>query len=308
MEDIYRLFRQVFPYIRREEQTLRDIMSDERYERIERRNDSGELIAVSMISAPTILLLMVREDYRGLGIGSQLLRQSEGIIKQQGHGKVVLGLGKDYLMPGVPTSKRYFEAEHENLYPFLNSEASTFFEKRHYHHAWKDANCFDMRMSLADFHDEGCQVGDTIDDILYRWADRSDLESIVACVDDAEKEFTGYYLTEDLYNGQRPQQVLVADNGSEIVGTLIVSVETEGKDLGSVGCTTVRHDHRGRHIGVNMVKTGTRYLKDIGLSEACLNYTYSGLDHMYGYAGYQICTYYMMGEKDISQNVYSSCL
>ena len=154
-------------------------------------------------------------------------------------------------------------------------------------------------MSLADFTDEGCKVGDTIDGILYRWANKDDLKGIVACVDDAEKDFTIYYREEGLYDDQSSQHVLVAVDGADIVGTLIVSIETEGNDLGSVGCTTVRHDFRGRHVSVNMVRMGTRFLKDSRLSDACLNYTYSGLDHMYGYAGYQICTYYMMGEKNL---------
>lgn len=299
MEETYRLFRRVFPYIRREEETLSNIIGDKSHVRIEKRNAGGELIAVSLISRNTILLLVVLEDYRKHGIGDSLLRESEDVIRRQGFEKVVLGVGDDYLMPGVPTSRRYFEAEHECLYPFLNTEASDFFERRGYVHAWQDANCFDMRMSLSDFNDVSCRVGDEIDGIHYRWADERDLGGIIACVEDAEKGFTDYYRNTDLYNGTSSQRVLVAVNGEKVAGTLIVSVETEGKDLGSVGCTTVRHDDRGRHIGVNMVKIGTRYLKDIGLSEACLNYTYSGLDHMYGYAGYQICTYYMMGEKTI---------
>lgn len=46
-----------------------------------------------------------------------------------------------------------------------------------------------------------------------------------------------------------------------------------------------------------MVTIGTKYLKDSGMKEAYLGYTYSGLDHMYGYAGYKICIYYMMAKK-----------
>ena len=46
-----------------------------------------------------------------------------------------------------------------------------------------------------------------------------------------------------------------------------------------------------------MVKLGTRYLKDLGLKEASLSYTYSDLDILYGASGYEISTYYFMGEK-----------
>ncbi|MBQ8845738.1 MAG: GNAT family N-acetyltransferase, partial [Lachnospiraceae bacterium] len=86
-------------------------------------------------------------------------------------------------------------------------------------------------------------------------------------------------------------------DGEDVVGTLFVNLETEGVGIGSVGCTTVKPSHQGRHIGVNMVTVGTKYLKDAGMKEAYLGYTYTGLDHMYGYAGYKVCIYYMMAKK-----------
>lgn len=297
MEEVYKLYKEVFPYIFREEETLREIIGHDSNIRIEKRDDCQELIAVSLISKNTILLLVVREDYRRQGIGSSLLRESEEIIRQQGYDKVVLGVGDDYLMPGVPTSKRYFPAEHENLYHFLNTEASDFFERRGYKHSWHDSNCFDMRMALADFPLESPHVGDTIKGCSYRWANANDLEGIIICVQEAEEDFVAYYRNPDLYVPDGQERVLVAIVNQEIAGTLIVGFETEGKGQGCVGCTTVKPAFRGRHIGVNMVMIGTRSLKDAGLDTATLSYTYSGLDHMYGYSGYQICTYYMMGEK-----------
>ena len=83
------------------------------------------------------------------------------------------------------------------------------------------------------------------------------------------------------------------------LGTLIVSIETEGKDLGSVGCTCVSFSETHQGIGTNMVRLGTKYLKDIGLQNACLSYTYTGLDKLYGASGYEISTYYFMGEKKL---------
>ena len=300
MEEVYKLYREMFPYIFREEETLREIIGHDSNIRIEKRDDCQELIAVSLIRKNTILLLVVREDYRRQGIGSSLLRESEEIIRQRGYDKVVLGVGDDYLMPGVPTSKRYFPAEHENLYHFLNTEASDFFERRGYKHSWYDSNCFDMRMALADFPLESPHVGDTIKGCSYRWANANDLEGIIICVQEAEEDFVEYYRNPILYVPGGQERVLVAIVNQEIVGTLIVGFETEGKGQGCVGCTTVKPAFRGRHIGVNMVMIGTRSLKDAGLQTATLSYTYSGLDHMYGYSGYQICTYYMMGEKTLT--------
>ena len=52
-------------------------------------------------------------------------------------------------------------------------------------------------------------------------------------------------------------------------------------------------------LATRMVVLGTKYLKDVGLKRANLSYTYSNLDVLYGASGYEISTYYFMGEKDI---------
>lgn len=250
--------------------------------------------------------------YRKSGIGSKLLEQSEIVIRDAGYEEIVVGAGEDYLMPGVPTAKRYFTSVNEKLQSDLDRTASDFFEKRGYEHGW-DCNCFDMRFELK-------KTGDTedienrsviINGINYRWAKAADLEAVCSCTNEAHEEFTRWYRKEELYvdsqeetlatepAGKGFSKVLIAVDQDQVVGTLIVSIEAEGKGLGSVGCTTVRPSHQGKHIAVNMVTLGTGYLEKCGMKEAFLGYTYSGLDHLYGYAGYKICTYYMMAKKTI---------
>lgn len=142
-------------------------------------------------------------------------------------------------------------------------------------------------------------VGIMLDKITYRLAVPSDRDAVCACTDAACPEFTEYYRADGLYHEGNSARVFIADAGDEVAGTLIVGVEDAEKSLGSVGCTTVRPTWRGRHIAVNLVTIGTKYLKEIGLREAYLSYTYTGLDHMYGYAGYKICVYFMMAQKNI---------
>ena len=116
----------------------------------------------------------------------------------------------------------------------------------------------------------------------------------------SEKSFSKYYNNEKLYSSDSKQKVLIATCNDEVCGTLIICIETEAKGLGSVGCTAVSHKYRGKHIGVNMVVLGTKYLKSLGLKKGYLGYTYSGLDKMYGYAGYKICIYYAMAQKQLT--------
>lgn len=296
--EIIGLFRRNFPFIVREDATVRDILENKDCKIIEKRDSRNVLIGAAVVHNNTILMLCVDMEYRNQGIGSDLLIKAEQVIRESGYGEVIVGAGYDYLMPGVPTSKRYADAVNERLYAGADDAASSFFEKRGYMHSW-DCNCFDMRFPLAEFAKDEYGVGDTVDGICYRFATEEDAEMVFACTDAAYEEFTQYYKNDELYRGKGKQnpKVLIAIDGEEVVGTLFVNLETEGKGLGSVGCTTVKPNHRGRHIGVNMVLIGTKYLKDAGMREAYLGYTYSGLDRMYGYAGYKICIYYMMAMK-----------
>lgn len=154
-----------------------------------------------------------------------------------------------------------------------------------------------MRLPLKQFENEECRVGDTIAKITYRWAAPEERDKVCACTDDAYPEFTRYYQEEGLYQSQNGTRVLAAVSDGKIVGTLLVGTEDAEGGVGGLGCTAVKHAFRGKHIAVNLVTIGTKHLKDIGMKEAYLGYTYSGLDHLYGYAGYKICVYYMMAVK-----------
>lgn len=297
---ILELFKRSFPFIIRDDKTVLNILSNESNKIITKTDMQNNLIAVSVVNNNTILLLCVDKEYRNQGIGTQLLKESEALIKNIGYNEVIIGAGFDYIMPGVPTSKRYYESVNESLYHSVDNIAGDFFTKRGYEHSW-DFNCFDMRFELKDFCKEEHSIGDTIEGISYRWATIADTTAIYDCTDDAFKEFTQWYKDESLYSNNNSHRALIATACDEVAGTLIVGIDDEVSGLGSVGCTAVRPKYRGKHIAVNLVTLGTKYLRDIGMKEAYLSYTYSGLDKLYGYAGYRISVYYMMGRKKLLQ-------
>ena len=304
MNKYFDIFKRNFPFVSREDKTINDILNNPNNIFIEKNNSNGELIGISIINKNTILMLCVEKEYRCKGIGDELLKESERIIKESGYDKVIIGVGFNYLAPGVPTSKKYVDSVCEKLDSLVNEDASSFFEKRGYIHSWKDCNCFDMKMSLKDFENNEYSIGDTINGIAYRWATINDLDGIVECADDAcqfqDEKFSKYYKNTDLYKDNNNQKVLVAVKNDKIVGTLIVSIETEGKDLGCVGCTCVSFKETHQKIGTYLVMLGTKYLKDIGLKNVSLSYTYTGLDKLYGYSGYRISCYYMMARKELN--------
>lgn len=298
--ELYRLFRRNFPFAVREEKTARAILADERNHVLEQRDSAGKLIGASVLHKNTLYLLCVDAAYRNRGLGSQLLKESEALVKAGGYDTIQVGAGEEYLTPGIPTGTKPFEEPlgKEALCPGLTNEAVRFFQKRGYIHAWGEANCFDMRTELQKTEFPKSSIGDTVDGVLYRWADAEDLPGICACVDSAESDFTRYYRNPALYRNENERVLLALQD--KVCGALIVSAEAEAPGLGSVGCTAVAPEYRGRHIGVNLTVLGTKYLKELGLREGFLGYTYSGLDKMYGYAGYEICCYYYMAQKALN--------
>ena len=279
VSEIYDLYRATLPNIIRNERTVKEILSDAS-NHILSVKDGNKLIGVSIIRDNVIYLLCVDKRFQNRGIGTQLLRQSETYILSSGFTKVIVGASSSYIMPGVP----------------MNDGAHHFFIRHGYAHSWGDEGCFDMSQDLAHFAcDEN--IGDTINGITYRWATLSDLESITKCVSDAWEDFVQYYQANQLYEKDGNIAVLVAEKDGEIVGTLQVAMNDQREGLGSVGCTTTMHKHRGQGIAGMLVKLGTKHLKNAGLEKAFLGYTYTHILNIYGRAGYKISMEYFMGQK-----------
>ena len=108
-------------------------------------------------------------------------------------------------------------------------------------------------------------------------------------------ELLEYYDSGYLYEGDPDSRVLIAEIGNEVVGALMVDCSESG--IGTIGCMAVKTAYRGRRIATHLTILATKYLRDRGMKEAFLSYTYSGLDRLYGAAGYKINVYYMMAKK-----------
>lgn len=108
--EIYHMFTSIFPFVNREEKTAIDIINNAENTIFEKRDSHNELIGCAIVHKNTILLLVVDEKYRNRGIGSELLKQCEETILGSGYDNAVLGVGSDYLMPGVPTRKNMQKA------------------------------------------------------------------------------------------------------------------------------------------------------------------------------------------------------
>jgi len=284
VNEITKLIRENMPNVIRRDGSIASILSDEDNHIIERR-DGSKLTGVSVINEDTIYLLCVDRSSRNQGIGASLLLQSEKHIKSKGFTKINLGAGRDFIMPGVP----------------MNNSAQGFFLKYGYTHSWGESGCIDMHQALDGFCCNDCAIGDTIKGIKYRWAYVSDLDSTVNCVFDAEESFVCYYQDEVIYKHDSTTPVLIAETDNEVVGAIMVNFEEGLNDnSGTLDCLVTAQKHRGKGIATTLTTLGTKHLKDIGLHNAYLCYTYTDIADMYRRIGYEVCMEYFMGEKIIT--------
>ena len=263
------------------DEPVRNVLSDETNHYI-RREENGGLIGISVINENTVYLLLVDGEYQRQGMGSSLLKESEEFIKSKGFDKVTLGVGKDYIVPGVP----------------MNRTAHLFFEKHGYRHSWGDEKCIDLSISLSDFIYTEHKLGDTIDGNLYRIANESDRQRILQCCKDADSDFVEYYNDDNLYTCNSSDPVIIAEKDFDVRGALMIGTESEEKSVGYAGCIITAPRHRNKGIATNLMKIGTSRMKDMGLKNVWLSYTYTAVANIYSKIGYNICMEYFMGENE----------
>lgn len=302
MKELYAIFKRNFPTIVRRKSVVEELLSDKENKIFEKRNKSGKLIGVAVVNGNTIFLLCVDESYRNKGYGSSLLTECENYIKDHGYKQVVIGAGKGYITPGVPTNVMPYA---ENLKPpklfkKIDGSAVDFLKKRGYKHSWADCNCFDMYQKLRGYKPKTYSIGDTINGIKYDWAEEKDMSGVIDCVLDAKESFVVHYKNKGLYEKNSTNKVLVAKDGDRVVGAVIVNIGTDADRMGTLGCTAVMHSHRHKKIASIMCDMATAYFKQCKFRDAFLGYTFTGLDVLYGYSNYKICVYYFMAQKDLS--------
>jgi len=281
-EEVYNLYRKVLPGIYRDEDTVRKLLVSKNVRIVDYKADK-KLVGFSLIHNNAIYLLCVDTDYQKKGIGTKLLKQSEKIIRANGYSSVILGAGKDYIMPGVP----------------MKNNAHMFFIKNGYTHSWGDTGCVDMSMELSGFDYSLHKPGDTVKYVTYRWAEPEDYDNIYQCVLNAEENFAEFYENKELYDSSSNTKILIAERKQRVVGVLMVINSKYNDGIGSLAALATAPDMRGKGIATMLMHLGTKALKDKGLRTSYLSYTYTDIVGLYSKVGYWVCMEYFMGKKNL---------
>ncbi|MBQ9856432.1 MAG: GNAT family N-acetyltransferase, partial [Clostridia bacterium] len=92
-ESLYALFKRNFPYVRREEETARDILSNPENQLFFHKDNAGNLVGAAVVHKNTLLLLCVDAPFRNTGVGSKLLAEAETYVKSKGYKTITIGVG-----------------------------------------------------------------------------------------------------------------------------------------------------------------------------------------------------------------------
>jgi GNAT superfamily N-acetyltransferase len=228
----------------------------------------------------SLQLILVDQELRGCGIGTQLHWAALAELVRQGAARVHLaGTPDPYLWPGLP-------AERE--------EARRVFERW----GWQFTDpCWDLARRLSDF-ERPPGIAPT-PGITYRpaaEADRADLTKFQA---EHFPEWAHYFADEGLASA-----FLAVDEHGTLVGSLVAADQTRpqlwrhllGRDSGSIGAVGVADTVRGRGVGTAMLAHACEWLRDCGVGNCHISWT--TLLSFYGRLGFLPWRRYETASRD----------
>jgi GNAT superfamily N-acetyltransferase len=277
---VYHLFKDCFPKLPITEGIFYKLFDYQKCD-IVTKYEQEELIGFSAIHEDNIALLCVAPGYQRRGYGTQLVQESERLIKEHGYHTVRLGDINSKLFIGAYTSEREW-----------NLRRNLFFEKYGY---TAENGCLEMVMSLHEYSPERSGILLYPEGITFEYWNNADKSDLFTAVGEVEEDWVQYY--------QYDLPIFVAMEHGKCVGFTILSFDDNtlcsygNNKVGMVGCVGVIPKKRERGIGLAMVAHATQELKKNGCDLSYIHYTY--LDQWYGKLGYQSVIWYWFGKKSL---------
>lgn len=281
MENIYGIFSECFPQLPVGEEVFFRLLDADSC-KLFFADDNGLTAGFSAVCGNCIRLLCVRPEFRGKGIGSRLLRESEEFIVQSGFDRAVLG--------GTDSGLFIGEAVPADRSDFASATRNSFFGHRGYR---SESGCIEMKMRSENFDPDKLDIPPCPDGTSFVLAESGDMENLLRAVEAVDTDWAQYFTAE------RP--VLIAKLGGETAGFCIIEenadtvISSGENNVGSIGCVGVIPQMRGKGIGLAMVAEAMRRLKQNGCTDAFIHYTY--LDRWYGRLGFKTFLRYSFSEK-----------
>jgi len=230
--------------------------------------------------------LVVHPLFRNNGVGSLLLRSALEHLQERGVSKVQLGGGVSRIWPGVP---------------MILPAAKKFFESRGWHFS---ESSFDLVLDLKNYETPQW-VYQRIQEngIELSVGNRLDAADVLEFESSEHPNWINAF--KFVLNNQDYNDVLIAREGKEIVGTLLMFSKAShcpssnfvwrrilGSDMGGIGVVGVKKSEYGKGIGMAMVATAAEILKERGVGNCTACWTW--LVDWYGKLGFKQWHKYQM--------------
>lgn len=266
----YNIFTSCFPFLKLSEDQFSRLLNCDSCKKITAA-ENGEVAGFAYIYRNCIRLICVKPKFQGKGIGSNLLREAEELVKKAGYKSIIAGGLDSALFIGEVISKEQFNAQGPG------------FLKKHGYTA--SHGCVEMQLELDSFSLDRLTVPFP-DDTVYKLhsGDNAELLEAAEKIDPDWVEYFRY--SEHIYTAEYKGQLA----GMCILGfDDLCLVSGEGFKTGNIGCVGVIPEMRKKGIGLSMVANAAALLKEQGCKNAFIHYTH--LENWYGKIGAQAVIY-----------------
>ncbi|MFA6519032.1 MAG: GNAT family N-acetyltransferase [Candidatus Shapirobacteria bacterium] len=228
-----------------------------------------------------ITLVMVDKNYQRKGVGMELLKVAKECLHKFGAKEVFIGCGAgDYFWPGVPT----------NL-----PDAISFFKKNGL--KVEESN-LDMAGNLENYQTPK-EIMERIKDLnlVFTTLKVKEAGGLITFEKTCFPEWTKFF--ENAIREEHYENIFIVKDSEKILGSAMLLGEKGFvwskllNKAGGFGALGVAENQRDKGIGLALAAKATEVLKDRGVKNSFLGWTY--LDKWYGKLGYKVWREYEYG-------------
>jgi len=230
-----------------------------------------------------IQALLVHNDYRGKGIGSELLKRAEQALKASGAKDILLGRDPWHYFPGIPVAY---------------TDTKSWFERRGYEDQNRDEH--DL---LAAYEPDQTEVLPSFPGVTFRLLQEGEQEQLLTFLHRCFPGRWEYEAMKYFERGGTGREFVVLEKEGSVIGFCRINDAQSpliaqnvywaprfAEELGGMGPLGIDGAYRGSGYGLAVVQAGVHFLRLRGIEKIAIDWT--TLVAFYEKLGYQVWNKY----------------